>query len=315
MTNAATKNLRLLIIGLRNLQVNILVRFKINNFIALPGHNVNIFQVIMNLFLFLKKQAHRELEKKRSKALAIDEKNLQPGFSVDCVILGFHDNQLKVLLLKPKYAESWALPGGFVQKDEDVDQAAIRVLNARTGLENIFLRQFHLFGAKERNNNELNKKAVTFLQFEGKNSDFMLQRFVTLGYYAMVDFSSTIPEPDYLSESCEWKHITDIPSMILDHREIIDKALNTLRSKLNNEPAGYNLLNEKFTIPELQALYETLLGKKLDRRNFLRKILSYNILIKLDEKKKGGAHKAPNLYRFDKEKYDAALRDGLNSVW
>lgn len=241
--------------------------------------------------------------------------NLQPGFSVDCVILGFHDNILKVLLLKPKYCDEWALPGGFVFKNEDVDEAAVQVLKGRTGLENIFLKQFHLFGSKDRNNKQLNLKALSFLEEDYNENSFLLQRFISLGYYALVDFSNTIPQVDYLSEACEWKDVSILPPMILDHRDMIDKAMEVLRSKLNNEPIGYNLLNEKFTIPELQALYETVLGKKLDRRNFLRRILSYDILVKLDEKKTGGAHKAPNLYSFDQEKYHRALLDGLNSGW
>lgn len=241
--------------------------------------------------------------------------NLHPGFSVDCVILGFHDNVLKVLLLKPKYCNEWALPGGFVSKNEDVDEAAVQVLKARTGLENIFLKQFYLFGSRSRNNKKLSIRALTFLEEDFSDQSFLLQRFVSLSYYALVDFSDTIPQTDYLSEACEWKDVSDLPPMILDHQEMIVKAKEVLRSKLNYEPIGYNLLNEKFTIPELQALYETVLGKKLDRRNFLRRIISYDILVKLDEKKTGGAHKAPNFYSFSKEKYHKALLTGLNSGW
>ncbi|MDB5120648.1 MAG: hypothetical protein JWN56_1866 [Sphingobacteriales bacterium] len=255
------------------------------------------------------------MSKQNVNVISNNGENLHPGFSVDCVIIGFHDNILKVLLLKPKYCDEWSLPGGFVDKNEDVDEAAIQVLKGRTGLENIFLKQFHLFGSKKRNNKKLNIKALTFLEEDYDDASFLLQRFLSLGYYALVDFSNTMPQVDYLSEACEWKDVSDLPPMILDHKEMINKAMEVLRSKLNNEPIGYNLLNEKFTIPELQALYETILGKKLDRRNFLRRILSYDILVKLDEKKTGGAHKAPNLYSFDKEKYHRALINGLNSGW
>jgi hypothetical protein len=247
--------------------------------------------------------------------LANNGENLLPGFSVDCVILGFYDNLLKVLLLKPKYCDEWALPGGFVSKEQDVDEAAVKVLKDRTGIADLFLRQFYLFGSKNRNNQALNTKALHFLGEEQTPDSYLLQRFISLGYYALVDFSSTVPQPDSLSDSCEWKEVSDLPPMILDHAEIVSRAMTVLRSKLNNEPIGYNLLNGKFTITELQALYETLLGKRLDRRNFLRRILSYDILIKLDEKKNGVAHKAPNYYSFDTEKYHQALINGLNSGW
>jgi hypothetical protein len=103
--------------------------------------------------------------------------------------------------------------------------------------------------------------------------------------------------------------------LILDHKEIFDKALETLRMELNLVPVGYNLLPEKFTIPELQKLYETILGRKLDRRNFLRKITSIGILTKLDEKKSNVAHKAPNFYSFDKERYEEVLKNGLHQGW
>ncbi|MBC5864097.1 NUDIX hydrolase [Flavobacterium sp. K77] len=239
----------------------------------------------------------------------------QPGLSIDCVIFGFHDNQLKVLLIKTKYSNKWALPGGFVSLNEGIDEAAVTVLHRRTGLNGIFLRQFSTFGAANRCDVEVSNNILRFYNIPIEDGKWFASRFVTVGYYALVDFLQTIPQPLAADEIVEWIDHDAVPDLVLDHKEILDKALATLRNELNLTPVGYNLLPEKFTIPELQKLYETILGKKLDRRNFLRKITAIGILIKLDEKKSNVAHKAPNLYRFDKEKYEAVVKNGINQGW
>lgn len=244
-----------------------------------------------------------------------NNENYQPGLSIDCVIFGFHDNQLKVLLIKVERAKKWSLPGGFIPVDEDIDTAANTVLNGRTGVEGVFLRQFATFGKVKRNDQHFDKKTLEDLQIEEEKAKWLTRRFVTIGYYALVDFSKILPNPTGRNEIVEWIDHKEVPELILDHREILDKALNTLRVELNLMPVGYNLLPEKFTIPELQKLYETILDKKLDRRNFLRKITNIGILTKLDEKKSNVAHKAPNLFSFDKEKYDEVLKNGLNQGW
>ncbi|MEK6479456.1 NUDIX domain-containing protein [Catalinimonas sp. 4WD22] len=240
---------------------------------------------------------------------------LLPSISLDCVIFGFHENQLKVLLLRMKNMDKWALPGGFIDKDEDVDHAAIRVLKERTGLDHIFLQQFHLFGEVKRNDQNHNEELFSKRVIDPALEEWFMQRFITIGYYALVDYSKVIPQPDRISEACEWFSLEEIPTLILDHAEIISKALLTLRRQLKYQPIGKNLLAEKFTMPELQALYETLLDKSLDRRNFQRKILSYGILKRLDERRMGGAHKAPYLYIFDTKNYEKALKEGLTSDW
>ena len=229
--------------------------------------------------------------------------------SVDSVIFGFHQNDLKVLLLKAKYG-AWSLSGGFILKDEHSDTAAHRVLKERTGLEKIFLQQFHVFSHPARSTKELNQQ---FLKNIGIRIDksWMFERFITIGYYALVDFTKVNPTPDIVSEACEWFSIDDLPEMILDHRNIFDEALRALRMQLNFHPVGYNLLERKFTMPELQKLYETILGKKLDRRNFQRKMISTGILKRLEEIKKGVAHKAPFYYKFDLPKYNKALKAGM----
>lgn len=247
--------------------------------------------------------------------LTAGEHNLLPAVSVDCVILGFHENQLKVLLLKHRHRDMWALPGGFIGKEEPTDTAAYRVLKERTGLNEIFLQQFHVFGEPERSQKEFHMQDLKKDGIVVNEDLWILQRFVTIGYYALVEFSKVSPASDTLHEKCTWWDIHKVPSLILDHRKIFDKALATLRMHLNYQPIGYNLLPEKFTMPEFQKLYETLLDKKLDRRNFQRKMLGFKILQRLKETKKGVAHKAPYLYSFDLKKYNDALNEGLNVGW
>lgn len=250
-----------------------------------------------------------------SKGPLENNENYQPGLSIDCVIFGFHDNQLKVLLIKTLYEEKWSLPGGFVPLDQDIDTAAITVLNRRTGMQGIFLRQFATFGRVKRNDKHFENAVLEHFKIPEKDKKWFTQRFVTIGYYALVDFLKAIPQKENNGGSIEWIDHKEVPELILDHKEILDKALQTLRIELNLMPIGYNLLPEKFTMPELQKLYETILDKKLDRRNFLRKINNIGILNKLEEKKSNVAHKAPNLYVFDKDKYDEVLKNGLNQGW
>lgn len=224
--------------------------------------------------------------------------------SVDCVIFGFHENELKVLLLKWKNDGPWCLPGGFVKKEESLEQSVTRVLSERTGLDNIFLRQFHVFSDPGR---EKKKDQFSYASRGG----WLMERFISVGFYALVEFSKVSPEPDTISEDCRWWDVDSVPKMVFDHNDILPKALQTLRMSLNDHPIGYELLPSKFTMPELQKLYETILGKSLDRRNFQKKMLAMGILERLKERKMGGAHKAPYLYRFNKAKYDKALKVGL----
>jgi ADP-ribose pyrophosphatase YjhB (NUDIX family) len=246
--------------------------------------------------------------------MIIQTDNYLNSVSLDCVVFGFHDNQLKVLLLKMKFSHEWALPGGFVQLDESLENAAKRVLQERTGLDNIFLKQFRVFSDPQRS--KMNP-AIQDLVESGVNPDlgWFAQRFISIGFYALVDFSKAVPTSDQFSETAEWKNLNEIEKLIIDHNLILQEALNTLRLQLNYQPIGYNLLPDNFTMPELQKLYETILDKKLDRRNFQRKILSFGILNKLPETKKGGAHKSPFLYEFNQENYTKALENGLTGGW
>jgi 8-oxo-dGTP diphosphatase len=234
--------------------------------------------------------------------------------SLDCVVFGFHENQLKVLLLQMKYSKEWALPGGFVKEDETLEEAAARTLKERTGLRDIFLRQFFVFS--DPNRSKINP-AVRDLQEagDGSGTEWFSQRFISSGFYALVDFIKVDPQPDFFSDKCEWKALEEISNLMMDHREILQKAIETLRLQLSYQPIGYNLMPDQFTMPELQKLYETILGRRLDRRNFQRRILSYNILTRLKERKKGGAYKAPYLYEFKLENYNKALKEGFSGSW
>ncbi|HEX4372767.1 MAG TPA: NUDIX domain-containing protein [Puia sp.] len=243
------------------------------------------------------------------------EKQFQPGLSIDSVIFGFHENQLKVLLTKLKRMELWALAGGFVLKNEHLDDAAVRILRERTGLSDIFLNQFYVFGEPNRSDKKFHIKRMQHVGWPVTKDYWLLQRFITIGYYALVNFSNVEPTRDYISDICDWYDIHDLPPMIIDHGKILDKALEVLRTQLKYQPIGYNLLPQKFTMPELQKLYETILDIQLDRRNFQRKMLGYGILKRLEKRREGGAHKAPYLYSFDLKKYHKALKDGLHGAW
>lgn len=244
-----------------------------------------------------------------------DPAQILPHLSVDCVIFGFHENQLRVLLLRLKEIDDWSLPGGRLLPDESLDAAAHRVLAERTGLQNIFLKQFYAFGAPDRMSNT-NFQAI--LAKQGIHLDaahVLFDRTISVGYYALVEFSQVSPALDLLTAEWRWWEIYEVPKMIFDHNEIMATALQTLRRQLRYEPIGLSLLPEKFTMPELQKLYETLLGKTLDRRNFQKRMLAYGILQRLEERRIGGAHKSPYLYCFDREQYFRALASGLEQEW
>ncbi len=241
-----------------------------------------------------------------------------PGQSVDCVIFGYEEKQLKVLLLKWKQTGFWALPGGFIFKEENMDDAAQRVLEERTSLTSIFLKQFHTFGKlqrSDRSQQEHHNKVMELLKSETKDShmvvDWFNNRFVTTGYFALTDLSKATPRPDFLSEKCEWKNVSELPKLIIDHAEIIEKAMHQLKIQLNYLPLGISLLPKKFTMNELQKLYEAILGRPLERSNFQRKILKLDVLVRQEKLMSGAANKAPYLYSFDPVKYNKLLKEGI----
>lgn len=231
-----------------------------------------------------------------------------PHHSVDCVIFGFHDGELKLLLLNWEHLPYWSLPGGYIKRSESLDEAASRILKERTGLDQIFLQQFYTFGALDRQE-EVFYSLIEKLNISVGDDFWPAHRVISTGYYALVDFSTVTPMPDSLSRECRWCDVQNRPALVFDHDKIVAKALRVLRMQLSYQPVGLSLLPETFTMPELQALYETILGKTLDRRNFQKKILSRGIVQRLDKRKTGKAHRSPYLYRFDVDKYNQALRD------
>ncbi|MFV0590454.1 MAG: NUDIX hydrolase [Draconibacterium sp.] len=245
---------------------------------------------------------------------SIETSNYLNHISLDCVIFGFHENELKVLTLHYKATQTYALPGGFLMTDETLEDAAKRVLKERTGLNDIFLKQFGVFSSPNRSKLNLAVKDIKD-NLPDVNLTFFDQRFIPVGFYALVEFTKVHPQPDALSDSCDWMNISNHLNLMMDHNQIANEALEAMRLQLNYQPIGYNLLPARFTMPELQKLYETILGKELDRRNFQRKILSYRILNKLEERRTGGAYKSPFLYEFNLENYQKALNNGLTGGW
>ena len=224
-----------------------------------------------------------------------------PGLAIDTVIFGFHQNQLKVLLLAYRNTNLVALPGGFVQTTENLDDAVRRVLAERTSLRDIYLEQFYVFGDLGRHNPAPLQAIMTAKGISSTENHWLLHRFVTVGYYALIDFTKAVPNPDLLADSCVWYNLANLPPLMLDHEAIIRKALDTLRNDLDRKLIGFNLLSETFTMADLQHLYETILDQKLHRSGFQRKMLSLGILERLDKQYNGGAHKAPYMYRFLKK--------------
>lgn len=236
-----------------------------------------------------------------------------PNISVDCVIFGFHQKSLKVLLYKGKGASKWMLPWGFVKKEEDVDEAALNVLKDRTGLRDVYLKQFHLFGNNTRGYFEDSAEMIKLTNFDPQKSGWDHQRCLSLGYYALIKYDDVNIRTEE-DESTDWFAIDDLPVLYADHKEQVGYAVNFIKQQLGYVPIGFELLPEKFTLPELRSIYEAILGKDLDRRNFQRKMLAAGIIIPTNETRRCGAHKSPNLYKFDQAKYDKARKFGLHLV-
>jgi len=238
-----------------------------------------------------------------------------PNVSIDCVVIGFDLKQLQILLLKLKEHELWMLPGGFIHLDEDMDQAATRILEERTGIKLPYLKQFHTFGDVDRNKKStlpaVDQKSETEYK---KMLDFIKKRFISSGYLSLVDIRSCAPTPDAFSDQCTWHPVKKLPQLLYDHKEIVEKALDQLRSRINYMPVGNSLLPEKFTMKEFQTLYEQILFKSLDRGNFQKKMLKLGFLDRHEKQLTGGAHKAPYLYSFNKKRYNELVEQGIGYI-
>jgi 8-oxo-dGTP diphosphatase len=228
--------------------------------------------------------------------------------SIDCVIFGYTDKALKVLICKFKYGKGlWGLPGGYILKTEGIDKAAGRILKERTALDKIYLEQFRVFGDENRivhsGSRQMMKSELHKFdkrQFDTETTKWITSRFVCIGYYALVDINKVNPQIGEFEERLEWRSIKDIPKMTYDHNEIVRYALEALRQNLDQKLIGFNLLPETFTMKEVQELYEAVYDKPFARNNFQKKILDLNVLERLEKKFTGAQNKAPYLYRFKK---------------
>lgn len=212
------------------------------------------------------------------------DKEDQVLLAVDCIIFGFDKENLKILLIKRNFEPEkgkWSLIGGFLKKTENLDQAAVRVLHTLTGLSDIYMEQLYTHSKIDRDPG---------------------QRTISVSYYALIDVESHKFDGIQI-DSARWFELNEAPDLIFDHNEMVQRAIARLRRRAMTKPIGFELLPEKFTMRQLQNLYESILDKKLDKRNFINKINSLDVLIKLDEKDMSVSRKGAYLYVFDKEKY------------
>lgn len=211
--------------------------------------------------------------------------------TTDCVIFGFDGERLKVLLVKrggEPYTGWWAFPGGFVRIDESAEQGALRELWEETSLPAAYLEQFHTYSAPDRDPRE---------------------RVITIAYFALVKLQNVIGGDD--AKEAKWFTLDEIPHLAFDHDVILRDAMKRLRERIHFHPVGYELLPEKFTMKQLQKLYEAVLGVSFDRRNFAKKMFHLGILTQLDEKVRPTPKREANLYKFNLEKYNELKRRGF----
>jgi len=218
--------------------------------------------------------------------------------SYDPVIFGFAGSRLKVLITRFRNMDVYALPGGFIHQDEDLETAVQRGLKERTGLDKIYLEQFHTFGDMKRSDPGIMGQFLEVNGLDPLEYEFLFDRFVTVAYYALVNYEKVDPQPDSLSDYIGWYDLEGLPGLMLDHVLIVKEALRTLRANLDHKLVGASLLPERFTMKELQEVYESILGESLSRTNFQRKMLSLGFLERHEKKYTGKAHKAPYLYTF-----------------
>jgi 8-oxo-dGTP diphosphatase len=224
-----------------------------------------------------------------------------PSVSVDCVIFGYEDNMLKVLVRQEQVpmgesiAIEWKLPGNHVFRNETVDETAARILKEQTGLESIYAKQFYVFSDPER----LTKRSQDFIWVKPRLLD---ERVITVGFYSLINL------PDFdngmLISEAHWMNTTEVSDLMFDHAEIFQEALKKLRYDLIHEPIAFELLPEKFTLTQMQKIYEAILGTTFDKRNYRRKINKMPYLIQLDELQCNVSHKPARLYSFNREIYE-----------
>ncbi len=218
----------------------------------------------------------------------------RPALTADCVVFGLDDEDLKVLLIQrdgQPFAGQWALPGGFAVVGESLEEAARRELAEETGLKGVFLEQLYTFSEPDRDPRE---------------------HVVTVAYFALVNLSEHQVQAATDARNAAWFEMSDVPGLAFDHDLILQTAYERLQGKIRYQPIGFELLPDKFTLRQLQGMYEKILDRTLDKRNFRKKILKMDIVEELDEIETDVAHRAARLYRFDKDKYDQMVRQGFN---
>jgi len=216
------------------------------------------------------------------------------ALTVDCVVFGLDEAGLQVLLIQrdlEPFRGAWALPGGFVHIDEDLDQAARRELREETGLDTAFLEQLYTFGTLGRDPRE---------------------RVVTVAYYALLKLSDHRVQAATDARDAAWFAVSEATRLAFDHPRILAAALERLKGKVRYQPIGFELLPPKFTLSQLQRLYEIVLERPLDKRNFRKKVLALELLEELDEVEQDVAHRAARLYRFDERRYRKLVTRGFN---
>jgi len=237
--------------------------------------------------------------------------------SVDNVIFGYHEKELKVLLQRPFPIDKWTVTGGYIKRTESIEEAAKRIAHDRTGLRDLYLQQFHAFGNPRRvaDNGFTAQYLSQITGFDVPVDAWIFDYFVSVGFYTLTEFSKVDVRKSEAEAECKWWPVGDLPSMLFDHATIVNEALNALRLHIAHYPIGYELLEEKFTLPEIHNLYQTILGKVLDDRNFTKKLTATGIITKLKETKRIGAHRSPFLYKFDRKKYEEGLKTGVALVF
>ena len=214
----------------------------------------------------------------------------RPSVTADCIVFGLDDSyNLKVLLIQranPPFQHQWAIPGGFIEMEETLETAALRELQEETGVKDVFIEQLFTFGHPKRDPRD---------------------RVITVAYYALVNLEDHPVKAADDAKEVKWFDIKTLPELAFDHQKILKVAIERLRAKVRYQPIGFELLPEKFTLTALQKLYETILGVKINKRNFRTKFLKMGVLVK-EEQQQGVAHRPAYLYRFDKEKYEALVK-------
>ena len=214
-----------------------------------------------------------------------------PAVTTDCVIFGFDGSELQVLLIErgiEPFKGKWAFPGGFLKMDETAREGALRELKEETGLENAYIEQFNTYSDSGRDPRE---------------------RVITIAHYALVRIQEVQGGDD--AAKAQWFPIDKVPQLAFDHDMILRDAMRKLRERIHFEPIGFELLPEKFTMRELQVLYESILGVKFDRRNFVKKMMHYELLNQLDETVRPTAKRDALLYSFNKENYELFKKKGF----